>query len=163
MKVTDEALMLFHDGELDAEQARAVRVGRLHHAHVTARLETLTTLGDAVRRWAADTGVDAAAERRTAERRQGRRRLLGVGATVLVAALGLPFALLSHGRAGAGSAPRDLATSTREGPLAASGPVAVETVDFGVRPGAVFLVEGEAQSETTVIWLSDASAGPKTL
>jgi hypothetical protein len=158
LKLSDEALMLFHDGELDAERARAVRVGRLHHAEVTARLESLSTLGDAVRLWAAQAGVDAAAERRVAGRKQARRRLLGVAATAVVAALGLPFALPSPGRAGASDAPRDPATSTRGEPVVASGPVAVESVDFGARPGAIFLVEGEAQSETTVVWLNDASA-----
>ena len=162
MKLTDEALMLFHDGELDAERARAVRVGRLHHVAVTARLEALSTLGDAVRLWATQSGVDAVAERRAAELKQARRRVLGVGATVLVATLGLPFVLASHGRTGAGDTPRDPATSTRAEPLVASGPVAVESVDFGARPGAIFLVEGEAQSETTVVWLSDANV-PTTL
>ena len=149
--------MLFHDGELDAERARAVRVRRLHHAEVTARLEALSTLGDAVRTWAAESGVDAAAERRAGERRQARRRMLGACATALVAALGLPFALPSHERAGADNVLRDPATSTRGEPWVRSGPVAVEAVDFGARPGAVFLVEGEAESETTVVWLNDAS------
>lgn len=155
--------MLFHDGELDAERARAVRVRRLHHPDVTARLEALSTLGDAVRTWAREAGVDAAAERRAGERRQARRRVLSVGATVVAAALALPFALPSHERAGADNAPRDPVTSTRGEPMVTSGPVAVETVDFGARPGAIFLVEGEAQSETTVVWLDDASGGPTAL
>lgn len=154
--------MLFHDGELDAERARAVRVRRLHHPDVTARLEALSTLGAAVRTWAAETGVDAAAERRLGERRQARRRVLGAAVTALVAALALPLGLPSHERAGADNVPRDPATSTRGEPQVASGPVAVETVDFGARPGAIFLVEGEAQNETTVVWLDDAS-GPTAL
>jgi hypothetical protein len=163
LKVTDEALMLFHDGELDAERARAVRVGRLHHARVTARLEVLSTLGDAVRLWAAEAKVDAAAERRAFEQKQARRRVLGVGATALLAALALPFVLPAEGPQAVAAASRPPATSAPAEPEPPPGPVAVESVDFGTRPGSIFLVEGEAESETTVVWLDDANSGPTSL
>jgi hypothetical protein len=158
LKVSDEMLMLFHDGELDAERARAVRVGRLHHSEVTARLEALGVLGDAVRSWAEQTGVDAAFERRRAARRVGRRRALGLGATLLAAVLAVPGTVPTLRRAGVGNAPADPVPSTHGEPQVASGPVAVEAVDFGAHPGAVFEVEGDAMGETTVVWLSDATA-----
>ena len=167
MKVSDETLMLFHDGELegkhDSERARAVRVGRLHHAEVTARLEALAMLGDAVRLWVAETGVDTELERRQAARRLGRRRALGAGAALLAAALAVPGAVSALGRAGVGNAPSDPVPSTHGEPVAVSGPVAVEAVDFGAHPGAVFQVEGDAESETTVVWLDDASTDHGTL
>jgi hypothetical protein len=52
VKLSDTTLMLFHDGELDAEDARRVRVRRLKDPSVGARLEALAELGDAVRAWA---------------------------------------------------------------------------------------------------------------
>jgi len=52
LRLSDTTLMLFHDGELDAERARRVRVGRLVDPSVGARLEALAELGDAVRAWA---------------------------------------------------------------------------------------------------------------
>jgi hypothetical protein len=106
LKLNDETLMLFHDGELDAERARAVRVGRLHHSEVTARLEALGVLGDAVRSWAEETGVDAAFERRRAARRVGRRRALGLGATLLAAVLAVPGTVPTLRRAGGGQRTR---------------------------------------------------------
>lgn len=167
MTVSDETLMLFHDGELegehDRERARAVRVGTLHHAEVTARLEALAMLGDAVRLWVAETGVDTARERRLAARRMGRRRALGAGAALLAAALAVPGALPALERAGVGNAPSDPVPSTHGESVAASGPVAVEAVDFGAHAGAVFQVESDPESETTVVWLDDASTDRGTL
>jgi len=52
VRFSDTTLMLFHDGELDAEAARRVRVGRLVDRSVGARLDALAELGDAVRAWA---------------------------------------------------------------------------------------------------------------
>jgi hypothetical protein len=149
--------MLFHDGELDAERARAVKVGRLHHAEVTARLEALTVLGDAVRLWVAEAGVDTALERRQEARRVGRRRALGAGAALFAAVLAVPGVVPAEGRAGVDNAPPDPVLSTHGEPAAVPGPVAVEAVDFGAHPGAVFQVEGAEKSETTVVWLDDAT------
>jgi hypothetical protein len=163
VRVSAETLMLFHDGELDAERARAVKVGRLHHAEVTARLEALAVLGDAVRLWVAETGVDMARERRQQARRVGRRRVLGAGAALFAAVLAVPGTVPGLGRAGVGNAPPDPVLSTHGEPVAASGPVAVEAIDFGAHPGAVFQVEGAAKSETTVVWLDDASVDRETL
>ena len=163
MKLDDETLMLFHDGELEGERARAVRVGRLHHSEVTARLEAFTVLGDAVRTWALETGVDAAFERRRVARRVGRRRALGLGATLLAAVLAVPGTVATLERAGVGNAPAVPVPSTHGEPRSASGPVAVEAVDFGAHPGAVFEVEGDAMSGTTVVWLDDAGSDQGTL
>jgi hypothetical protein len=120
-------------------------------------------LGDAVRLWAVQAGVDAAGERREEQRKRTRRRALGVGSAALFAAASALFVLPTQGRAGADHASVLPAPGARAEPLIASGPVAVETVDFGAHPGAVFLVEAEAQSETTVVWLDDAGNGAGTL
>lgn len=63
MKLSDTTLMLFHDGELDAERARRVRAGRLVDPSVGARLAALAELGDAVRVWALGNGARAAPPR----------------------------------------------------------------------------------------------------
>ncbi len=155
--------MRFHDGELDEERARNVRVGRLHHAEVTARLEAFSVLGDAVRLWASAAGVDAAAERRREKRAQAHRRALAIGTGLVLAALSVLFSAPALNRAGVESAPVSSALSSRGEAVVALAPVAVETVDFGARPGAIFLVEGAAHSETTVVWLDDASTGDSRL
>jgi len=163
MKVRDETVMRYYDGELDAEQAREVRVGRLVSPAVNAELESLRTLGLAVRAWANRAGIDAARERQRRARAKARRRTLGACALVALSALAAPTLVSHQGRAGADNAPRDpeqLEQSMRGEPVVASGPVAVETVDFGARPGAIFRVAGDASSETTVVWLPDDPGAP---
>jgi len=155
MKVSDETLMRFHDGELDSEQARRVHLGRLVEPEVNARLDAISELGLAVRAWAKVRGIDGAEERRRATRAKARRRALAACAAVTLAALAAPWAALQQRRAGADNAPAPAMRSTRGEPVVASGPVAVETVDFGARSGAIFRVRGEAASETTVVWLPD--------
>lgn len=155
MKVSDHALMRFHDGELDGEEARRVRVGRLCHPEVTAKLEGLTLLGSAVRSWAAESGVDARAERLEREDKRRRCRALAAGVTALGTALAALLVAPSLERA---APPRGSGTPAVSAAVAAAAdPVAVEAVDFGARPGAIFVVEGEAQRETTVVWLDDAN------
>lgn len=155
MKVSDRALMLFHDGELDVEAARRVRVGRLCHPEVTAKLEGLTLLGAAVRRWATENDVDARAERLEREGTRRRRRAFATGLTALGMAAGALLVApgLESARHSRGAAAPAFSASVE----AAAEPVAVEAVDFGARPGAIFVVEGEAQRETTVVWLDDAN------
>ncbi len=155
MKVPDETVMLFHDGELEPERAREVRVARLVEPAVSARLEALSELGDAVRTWAKQAGIDAAEARRHRVRQRARRRAFGACALVALSALAAP-AFVSQGRAGADNASR---VSLRGEPLIASGPVAVETVDFGARPGVVFRVAAGDRDETTVVWLPDEPGG----
>jgi len=52
-RLEDGTLMRFHDGELDAEDARRVALGRLVDPNVNVRLDALAALGSAVRAWAA--------------------------------------------------------------------------------------------------------------
>jgi hypothetical protein len=152
VKVPDVTVMLFHDGELDPERARDVRVARLVEPRVSTRLEALSELGDAVRLWAKHAGIDAAEARRHRARQRARRRAFGACALVALSALAAPAVVSHQGRAGTDNAAR---VSLRGEPLLASGPVAVETVDFGARPGAIFRVAAGDRSETTVVWLPD--------
>jgi hypothetical protein len=152
VKVPDETVMLFHDGELEPERAREVRVARLVEPAVSARLEALSQLGEAVRLWAKQAGIDAAEARRHRVRRRARRRAFGACALVALSALAAPALVSQTGRAGADNAAR---ISLRGEPMILSGPVAVETVDFGARPGAIFRVAAGDHSETTVVWLPD--------
>jgi hypothetical protein len=152
VKIPDETVMLFHDGELDAERARDVRVARLVEPAVSARLEALSELGAAVRSWAKQEGIDPAQARRHRIRQRARRRAFGACAVVALSALAAPAIAPSKGRAGADDQAQ---LSPRGEPLILSGPVAVESVDFGVRPGAVFRVASKGSSQTTVVWLPD--------
>jgi hypothetical protein len=140
MKPTDLELMLYADGELDAERARRVRVARLHHGEVGARLEGIERIGAFVRVWAKTQDVDAPEVRRRAQRALARRRAFGVVAAALVvlAAAAEPVSSTTTPR---------LAVS----PIPA---VAIESVDFGERAGAVFVVETDS-SATPVVWLED--------
>jgi len=145
MKPTDLELMLYADGELDAERARRVRVARLHHGEVGARLEGIERIGAFVRAWAKTEGVDALEARRRMQQSIARRRAFGAVAAALVvlAAVAEPVGPAATSR---------LAVS----PIPA---VAIESVDFGEGAGAVFVVE-TGSSVTPVVWLEDdARAG----
>lgn len=160
MKLSDAKLMLFHDRELDAGGAREVHVGRLVDAGVNARLDSLTALGDAVRTWALRSGVDARAERRRAERARRRRRAFAACASVVFSAAALPWLAPWSAKAPSIAEERGVSTGLAGAlPARASEAVAVETVDFGARPGSIFSVPGSA-SETTVVWLRDDDGGP---
>jgi anti-sigma factor RsiW len=156
VKIPDETVMLFHDGELEPERARAVRVARLVEPAVSARLETLAELGDAVRSWAKQAGINPAEARRHRHRQRARRRAFGACAFVTLSALAALAIVPHQGRAGADNAAR---LSRRGEPLIMPGPVAVETVDFGARPGAIFRVASRGSSQTTVVWLPDEAGG----
>jgi hypothetical protein len=155
VKVRDETVMQFYDGELDSERAREVRVGLLVEPDVNRELETLSTLGSAVRAWATQAGIDACGERRRRARARARRRVLGACSLCVLSALAAPMLMPPQGRAGSDDETGASDRSQRGEPVVAIGPVAVETVDFGARPGAIFRVAGDASSETTVVWLPD--------
>jgi hypothetical protein len=134
MKVDDLELMLLHDGELDGAREQRIRAARLHSPELGQRLESLSSLGSLVRQWAELNGVDAARERRRLLLRKRRRTLLAsfsVACACLVCWAG---------------------TSGSRGPEPSS--VSIESVDFGRRAGAIFLVESES-APTTVVWLPD--------
>ena len=137
-RLEDGTLMRFHDGELDAEDARRVALGRLVDPNVNVRLDALAALGSAVRAWAARAGVDAAAERRRRARAQRRRRALAAcGALTLAAALVLAPRAKVVGVDTVDAS--EQAASDMHGALGSvRGPVAVEAVDFGVHPGTTF-------------------------
>lgn len=159
MKIDDATLMAFHDGELDAEAAQRVRVAKLADRSVSARLEALEQLGEFVRVWAS-TGQRVVERSPTPKKRRSARPL-----AVAAALFGL--ALLVPDRAPRGEA--SPSASVVPGETAAAHPaahrfepaVAVENVDFGSRPGTVFLVES-ALSETTVVWLNEGPVASVT-
>jgi hypothetical protein len=153
--LSDGTLMLFHDRELGAEEARRVALGKLVDPSVNARLDALSALGHAVRGWAVRAGVDAAAERKRSIRAQGRRRVLTACATLALAAVVLPRVAPTERRAGVDGVREPIVSDMRGGLASVRGPVAVEAVDFGVHPGTIFNVASDAASETTVVWLPD--------
>jgi hypothetical protein len=140
MKIPDIELMLYSDGELDAERARRVRVARLCHPEVGIRLEGIARVGAFVRAWADEEGVDARAARRSALRGTERRRALGAVGVALVALAAVAEPMSASDRS--------------EVALAPNPTVAIETVDFGEHAGTVFVVESSV-GVTPVVWLVD--------
>lgn len=163
-RVSDGMLMLFHDRELDDRGARRVALGKIVDPSVNVRLEALSALGQAVRGWAAHSGVDPAAERKRRARAQGRRRVLAACATVALAAVVLPRSAPTRRLAGvdAAGAPEPTASDMRGELASVRSPVAVEAVDFGAHPGSIFSVQGDGTSDTVVVWLPDDSAAAAT-
>jgi hypothetical protein len=161
MKVDDLELMLLHDGELDAAREQRIRAARLHSAELGQRLEALSSMGSLVREWAVIKGVDVARERRQLVLRKRRRTLLAAfsaAAACLVCWAGTSGPIRSA----------DAVAEAESGPVRENEPVAlaalskhserssvsIESVDFGLRAGAIFLVETES-APTTVVWLPD--------
>jgi len=155
--VSDRDVMQLFDGELDAERARAIRAAGVDDPSVDARLLALAQLSAFTRAWArtrSPAGPTRAA-RRSLERSHARTRRIGVVAI----ALSLGVAVIAPGRPGetasyGGAAP--LAPATTAAPA-----VAVENVDFGAHQGTIFSVRG-ADTDTTVVWLSDDTDGALT-
>jgi len=159
VKLDDRALMLFHDGELDPEQARRVRVAALSDGGVARRLDGLVQLGDFVRSFAVLRSAELARERRALEKARSARRIASAVSIGLCAAA--LFALWLRPPASP-HAPvvRTLASEASFGFETERGPaVRVESVDFGARDGAIFLVSAAAaaSTDTTVVWLGDDS------
>jgi hypothetical protein len=161
VKLSDATLMLHHDGELDRDGERSVRVGALVDPRVGERLDVLAELGGLVRIWAARAGVDAAEERRRALRVRARRRALAACGSVALSLAAVPWLLprVAERAASVRALPNAELSSTL--PARAPEAVRVETVDFGARAGSIFSVPGGAASETTVVWLPDDAEGAR--
>jgi hypothetical protein len=155
MKLDDVTLMRFHDGELDASEARRVRSSALSDGAVARRLDGLSQLGDFVRAFAIVRSEELARERLERQRaRTARRRARIVSLALCAAALGA----LWFRAAPASPEARVLTTDAAFGFDAPAGPaVSVESIDFGVHEGAIFLVSAAtaAAADTTVVWLGD--------
>jgi hypothetical protein len=163
MKIDDVTLMRFHDGELDAESARRVRLARLSDRSVGARIEGLEQLGEFVRVWAANDASRGVRPVPAPRSKPHRARSLAVAASLVALVSSIPGTLPSGAPApgapaASGHAPAAARAPAPEPELA----VAVENVDFGAREGAVFLVQS-AVSETTVVWLTELPAVTGTL
>jgi anti-sigma factor RsiW len=168
VKFDDRTLMRFHDGELDAEQARRVRVTALADGAVARRLAALSQLGDFVRVFASVRRDELARERLQRQKaRTARRGARAVSLALCVVALGALWfrasPLVSH-EPGTPVVVRDVAFEF-DAPVAPA--VRVESVDFGEHDGAIFLVSAPTTtaSDTTVVWLGDdpPAAGVGTL
>ena len=170
----DELIMLLHDGELDAEQAEAVRALIEDDASAAALFEQLDVVGSTVRQsvLAAPSSVDltdqimARIERepvvldvkRPAAPRRGPGRALGIvsGALALAAGLSLLVTRAMHAELPARSADvaAPVAAMSAPEPEPPEQSVAIERVDFGGSQGAVFMVPG-SDDRTLVIWTLD--------
>ncbi len=164
MKFDDSTLMRFHDGELDAEQARRVRAGALADGAVARRLAALSQLGDFVRAFASVRSEELARERlQRQQARTARRGARAVSLALCVAALGALWfrasPVMSHE-----TRTRVVASESAFGfgtPFAPA--VRVESVDFGEHDGAIFLVSAPttaAADTTTVVWLGEDATPP---
>lgn len=166
MRISDSTLMRFHDGELDPERAREVRLARLRDRDVAERLARLEQLGALVRAWARQPGVDALRDRRALERRTRIRRsqrAVSLGAMAALAAGASVFA----------PPPTPVTVrapaivENREAPARAlpagegSDAVTVERLELGTTSAAVFLIPG-AERVTTVVWLREEAEGATT-
>ena len=179
----DELIMLLHDGELDAEQAEAVRALIEDDASAAALFEQLDLVGSTVRQsvLAAPSLVDLTDEimarierepvvldvKRPAPPRRGPGRALGIvsGALALAAGLSLLVTRAMHAESPARSADGAAPVAAMSAPPEPPEPeppepeppeqsVAIERVDFGGSQGAVFMVPG-SDDRTLVIWTLD--------
>jgi hypothetical protein len=157
VKLDDATLMRFHDGELEAKQARRVRTSALADGAVARRLDALSQLGDFVRAFAVVRAEELARERLKRQRaRTAGVRARAVSLALCAAALGALWFRASPLSPGAGT--RAIASDVAFGFDAPAGPaVSVESVDFGDHDGAIFLVSAAAAAaaDTTVVWLGD--------
>lgn len=167
MKLDDRALMRFHDGELDAEATRRVRATALADGAVARRLDALSQLGDFVRAFALVRSEELARERLRREKlRAARRAARAVSLALCAVALGALWlrAVPPTDDAAFGPASGSAPVFGFDEPAAPA--VRVESVDFGDRDGAIFLVSAPAaaNTDTTVVWLGeDLPAGVGTL
>jgi anti-sigma factor RsiW len=183
----DEQIMLFYDGELDeaAEaEARALLESDAEARALLARLELVSSVvkevGDAA---PTPSDITSAVMARVlgepapmrapapvvplAPQRGRTKRALGTVAASLALAAGL--ALLLSRRDESGSTARTApVVAAPAGAISAPEPdppeqsVAIERIDFGEDPGAIFLVPG-VDDRTIVVWTMDAATdnGPE--
>jgi hypothetical protein len=179
----DELIMLFFDGELDQveeAEARALLARDPEARALLARLELVASvvgeIGDA-----GPTAPDISAavmaqvlsepERALPVapvvplRARSRRALAGVTAALALAA---GVALLVSRQESGSTARTEPVVAAPAGAISAPEPdppeqsVAIERIDFGEDPGAIFLVPG-VEDRTIVVWTIDAAAdnGPE--
>jgi anti-sigma factor RsiW len=171
----DELIMLFFDGELDEveeAEARALLARDPEARSLLARLELVSSvvgeLGD-IGPTAPD--ISSAVMARVLSEQPGhtapvvplrarsRRALAGVTATLALAA-GLAL-LVSRQQTGS-TARTEPVVAAPAGAISAPEPdppeqsVAIERIDFGEDPGAIFLVPG-VDDRTIVVWTIDAA------
>lgn len=184
----DELIMLLYDGELDESEAAEARALLAHDAEAQALLARLTLVSSVVNEIAdarptpaditsevmarvlsdplpirPDASVVSLASQRV--RTHSRRALATVTAALAVAA-GLAL-LLSRHESGS-TARTEVVVAAPAGAISAPEPdppeqsVALERIDFGEDPGAIFLVPG-VEERTLVVWTMDAAAdnGPE--
>lgn len=183
MRLEDEKLQRYFDGELDEAEAEEVAKAIASSEDDRARLEQLGRLRDFVRMAmegpaAEDLGSDALFDRvragianseppaapgpalRVVEGGAARRRNVWIGAGAVVAlAAGILLAILI----GDGGTGAPVSSRPRQEPLPE--PIAVveegphgsevEQVDFGENTGTVFAVEGDSGEPIAVVWIND--------
>lgn len=166
--VTDEELMLWVDGELDAERASEVEARiaadpRARAIVAALRLGADVVSSDALDR-AARGGADAIADSVMAaiDREDARPAVANVVplpsrrtpiVTGLLAAAAAAAAVFFFPRAGVVAPPGP-------GPQAAFTGAVIDVVDFGARPGTIFYVPSEDESTTAVVWLTEDDTSP---
>ena len=184
----DELIMLFYDGELDEvgeAEARALLARDPAARALLARLELVSSVLREVDPAApAPPGITAAVMARVLEepsaarfesgggpwtapraRHRSRRALAAVAVTLALAA-GLALLLSRNDEPGSTAgrmmvpAPAGAASAPEPEPPEQS--VAIERIDFGEDPGAIFLVPG-VEERTIVVWTIDAAGdnGPE--
>jgi len=168
---TDQELMLYADGELDARRAAEIDAVLAADPRSRAIVAALRRASDALASDALDRadaagadsiadGVMAAIEREAGVPRMGsvreirRSRNVGIGALVLAAAAAVAFFV---GR----PHPTTVAVRSNDTVHEPSFVGAViDVVDFGARPGTIFYVPSEDESTTAVVWLTDDDVNP---
>jgi anti-sigma factor RsiW len=186
----DELIMLFYDGELDAADEARARELLARDPAARALLAELELLGSVVEEIGdsqpTPSDITAVVMDRLArepsavrpvpvppqppislaeQRRRPRRALVGVAAVLALAAA---VALLLAQRAPGSTARNDPETAAPAAAISAPEPdppeqsVAIERIDFGEDPGAIFLVPGTGE-RTVVVWTIDDAAdnGPE--
>jgi anti-sigma factor RsiW len=179
--ITDQDLMLWVDGELEgrraAEVAAHVQADARARAIVTAlRLGSELMESDALRH-AESSGADGIADAvmETIEAEVSRRfmgrpkkraplwRLPALSAAAFAFAAAAVWALFFR-VAAPGSPVAEIASSSPVGQGDTVGgdarTAAIEVVDFGARPGAIFYVPSEGESAMAVVWLTDDDSSP---
>ena len=169
--ITEHAVMQYHDDELEALPACQVERQLAWDAHQRGYLESLEVIADGVRDAArqATPAFDLtdqimariAVERSTSPSAANWRRKItvalgvGLGSTAALAAGALFW--LSVRMPSENQAEVTFAARTLERPPVSDGAsagVAIESVDFGVGGGSIFMVQAGA-TPTPVVWLTE--------